>query len=80
MALFNPADSAEATDSNSKIVPREVKAPPGDQPAKPASPVVGSLPESIQSEKCEITHKDAISALSRATTKECKNRIEETYC
>ena len=29
---------AEATDSKSKIVPGEVKAPPGGQPAKPASP------------------------------------------
>lgn len=33
-----------------------------------------------QPPKCEITGKEAISALSRAKTKECRQQIAEVYC
>lgn len=33
-----------------------------------------------QTPKCEITGKEAISALSRAKTKECRQQIAEVYC
>ncbi|XP_069021515.1 xylosyltransferase 1-like [Embiotoca jacksoni] len=51
------------------------------QTRKPASP---SLPAGSESRKeqpqCEISGKEAISALSRAKTRECRQQIAEVYC
>ncbi|XP_061567677.1 xylosyltransferase 1-like [Cololabis saira] len=55
--------------------------PPFHQTRRPASP---PLPPSLETRKeqpqCEISGKEAISALSRAKTRECRQQIVEVYC
>lgn len=78
LALFNPSDQMSKSEEMREEVRRDTADshvpghPPGLSPGNPA--------EAIPSSRCEITHKDSISALSRATTSACKARIEETYC
>ncbi|XP_054590525.2 xylosyltransferase 1 [Nothobranchius furzeri] len=55
--------------------------PPFYQTRRPASP---PLPPSLEPKReqlqCEISGKDAISALSRAKSRECRQQIVEVYC
>uniref|UniRef100_A0A3Q2ZPK2 Xylosyltransferase 1 n=1 Tax=Kryptolebias marmoratus TaxID=37003 RepID=A0A3Q2ZPK2_KRYMA len=55
--------------------------PPFYQTRRPASP---PLPPSLEPKKeppqCEISGKEAISALSRAKSRECRQQIVEVYC
>ena len=78
MALFNP--NGNSNDVEIHLEPRkdseiiQPPAPKNEEPhiAQPPSPGLNGV--------CEITHKDTLSALSRATTNECKIQIEKTYC
>ena len=45
-----------------------------------SSPITTVSTPSSKTPKCEIIHKDAISALSRAKTEECKDMIKEIVC
>lgn len=82
--MFNPSDPAsdspvdvEKRSDVPKADSPKIKEIIDNQPEQPPSPE----PADAQlSGRCEITHKDTISALSRATTNVCKNRIEEVYC
>ncbi|XP_062386976.1 xylosyltransferase 1 [Sardina pilchardus] len=52
---------------------------PAAQARRTAAPPLGEL-RYDQPPKCEISGKEAISALSRAKTKECRQQIAEVYC
>ena len=45
-----------------------------------SSPITTVSTPSSKTPKCEIIHKDAISALNRAKTDECKDMIKEIVC
>lgn len=54
---------------------RHRRAQPAGKPAPSASQITYEQPP-----KCEIGGKEAISALSRAKSKECRQQIAEVYC
>ncbi|XP_023153650.2 xylosyltransferase 1-like isoform X1 [Amphiprion ocellaris] len=55
--------------------------PPSYQSRKPASPSLPPGPEAKKEQpQCEISGKEAISALSRAKSRECRQQIVEVYC
>ena len=68
--MFNPSDEMSKSEEMREEVRRDAvdAKVPAHSPEK-ASPAAA---EAIPSSRCEITHKDAISALSRATTTACK--------
>ena len=76
LALFNPGELGQRPEepppAKRSVVDSLVDVP-AKEPPKPQK-------EKISGEKCEIDHKDAISALSRASSQECKNRIENAFC
>uniref|UniRef100_G1SMN5 Xylosyltransferase 1 n=1 Tax=Oryctolagus cuniculus TaxID=9986 RepID=G1SMN5_RABIT len=67
-----PGESTAANSSRGKAAPRQPHARKSG----------GSSPESKydQPPKCEISGKEAISALSRSKSKHCRQQIGETYC
>ncbi|KAM4717468.1 LOW QUALITY PROTEIN: xylosyltransferase 1-like [Anableps anableps] len=55
--------------------------PPFFQTKRPGSPLLPPGPEPNKEQlQCEISGKEAISALSRAKSRECRQRIVEVYC
>lgn len=67
-----PSDRAVANSSHGKAAPRQSHTRKSG----------GSSPEAKndQPPRCEISGKEAISALSRAKSKHCRQEIGETYC
>lgn len=55
-----------------------------DGPRVPEKKVAALLPPSVEAKKeqpqCEVSGKEAISALSRARSRECRQQIVEVYC
>ena len=76
LTMFNPSEDVSRSQRDNSEQPVEPKK--AEEPNLNPNPI--PISNSLKSETCEITHKDAISALSRATTKECKKLIEESYC
>ncbi|XP_013856002.1 xylosyltransferase 1, partial [Austrofundulus limnaeus] len=55
--------------------------PPFYQTRRPASPALPPSPESKPEQlQCELSGKEAISALSRSQSRECRQQIVEVYC
>lgn len=70
--LLPPGERATANGSRGKDVPRQ----PHARKSGGGSPEI----KYDQPPKCDISGKEAISALSRAKSKHCRQEIGETYC
>ena len=73
LALFNPGELGQEPEEPPTAEKRSFDIPKRESPKPPQK-------EIISGSKCEIDHKDAISALSRASSQDCKNRIETAFC
>lgn len=79
-----PGASTRAPSVSLPPPPLTLRPPNQHGPFVPGKKAVTLLPPSVEAKKeqlqCEVSGKEAISALSRARSRECRQQIVEVYC